>query len=84
MFINGNWSFWIVVFFKEIYRKNFLNYRNRKYVQHYWSDKGFKGTVVNLCIEDYLKLSYTVPLIIIIKLYSPFNNNKSMIKKFSC
>ena len=43
-----------------------LNLEKRQYLPHYWSDKGFKGIVVNLALSSLavgsLEITLTVPL----------------------
>ena len=61
------------------YRQKYRNYENqillnlekRQYIiPHYWSDKGFKGTVVcrtlpyHLCMDRHLQIKFNVPLMI--------------------
>ena len=40
---------------KEIYKVNLLNLENRRYHPNFWSNNG-NDTVVNLCMDDHLKL----------------------------
>ena len=41
-------------------------HEKRGYLLHYWSDKGFKGTIVNLYLQDKpLEIMFALPLFIL-------------------
>ena len=62
----NNFQLWFLRKISIRQKWTLLNLEKRNFLQHYWSDKGFKGTLVNWAFSSWHvgspKMSLTVPL----------------------
>ena len=65
--------FWLSLYCRKIYRNNY-QLEKRQYLPYYWSDWGWKGTIVNRALSSFHRGSPEITLTVTLEVYEPIEH----------